>query len=286
MDGLSSATGEGTGKMPISRVFRNTDLAVETAAAANVWADDVGRRLEELLSPYLQEGEGMPDMRLFQSLIGRLLADRERQLRASYHQHRQHDVSATALRGRRDQAARALREELRNARHFLEQARGKGEGARRGIGEGLSYMAPSLMVQVARHVADVLGMCEREGAGSPTLPPPGALAKEIEARAQALEQALANLVPEHVQESVSRHEKRQNVESTENAVRRTAAFLIELYKLCGREDLVKRVRPVFRRRRKGSGKPQNLAEREEASLLPEDEEIVRLPTGPESGRGD
>lgn len=98
------------------------------------------------------------------------------------------------------------------------------------------------------------------------------------ARAEALDRALAKLVPERIHESVGRHEKRQNVENTEKAVRRTAAFLIELYKLSGREDLVKRVRPVFRRRRKGGGKPQTMAVREEPSPTPGDEEIVRLPT--------
>lgn len=265
--------------MPISRVSRNSDLAVETSAAASVWADDVGRRMEDLLSPFLEEGEGMPDMQLLQKLIGRLLADRERRLRESDHHHHHLDVTATTLRVRRDEAARALREELRNARHFLEQARGKGEGARRGIGEGLSYMAPALLAITARHVIDVLVLSEKEGRGSPTLPQPLALAKAIAARADALDQELAKLVPERIHESVGRHEKRQNVEKTEKAVRRTAAFLIELYKLSGREDLAKLVRPAFRRRRKGSHKPKAPAEQQEASSpLPSEEEIVRLPT--------
>lgn len=131
----------------------------------------------------------------------------------------------------------------------------------------------------ARHVAYVLELSEKEGRGSPTLAQPAALAKAIEARADALDLALSELVPERVHESVGRHEKRQNVEKTEKAVRRTAAFLIELYKLSGREDLAKLVRPTFRRRRKGSQTPKASVEQQDASSQPpSEEEIVRLPT--------
>lgn len=236
--------------MASQRVVRNTNLAGITAAAAKVWAPPVGAALEDLLRPYLEQGEAMPDAVLLQRLVGRLLADREKQLDTVALKAQDHRANAAGWRIRRDAAAKALREELRRARFFFDETRGKGEGARQGLGEGLSYMAPSHLARTGAQAAATLDYFEADLPRKETLPPAGALAQAIREKVAALEATLEKLEPRRQDAEISRVKRTQEHAKIEKAIRRSAGFLAGLYKLCDFEDFAKKVRPVFRRKRR------------------------------------
>lgn len=237
-------------RTPGQRTVRNIDLAGITAAAANVWAPPVGAALEELLRPYLAEGEAMPDAVLLQQLVGRLLADREKQLDTVALKAQNHRTLAAGWRIRRDAAAKSLRGELRRARFYFDEACGKGEGAHQGLGKGLSYMAPSHLARTGAQVAATLEFFEANLPRNEALPPAGALAQAVREKVTVLEAALKKLEPRRQDAEISRVKRTQEHAKIEKAIRRSAGFLAGLYKLCEFEDFAKKVRPVFRRKRR------------------------------------
>ena len=236
------------------RVVRNSNLAGNTAAAAESLAPEIGKKLENLLSVYLEAGEKMPDFELVQKLLGRLLKDRDEDLQKKDHASEVAVMDARVLRLARDEAAGELREVLRAVRHYLDQARGRGEGARCGIGNGLSWMAPVELVGTARRITVLLESLDREGGARPVgLLPPAELAAAVREKKNKLAAVLERLYPQNALEDHNRCAKNQSTEAAEKAVRRASAVLAGLYKLCEFEDLAKVVRPVFRRRRRKKG---------------------------------
>lgn len=236
--------------MAMNRVARNTEQATNTAAATEVWSERAAESLGALLKPYLLEGEEMPDVVLLQNLVGRLLKDHDRRSEVKRSEHLKDSISAITLRAQRDEAAKELREMLRQARYFLDQAVSPGEGRRNGIGKGLSYMSPKQLFAAGTAVVAVLRSYANQGFGSPTLPSPEVLAAEVERRVVRLEEALTELRPKRISRQISREEERQQAETTEKLTRRAAGFLAGLYKLCDLDHFAKNVRPSFRRRAK------------------------------------
>lgn len=214
--------------MATNRVARNSVQATNTAAATEVWSEKAAESLGALLKPYLLEGEEMPDVVLLQNLVGRLLRDHDRKSEAKRSEHFKDNISAINLRVRRDEAVKELREVLRQARYFLEQAVGPGEGRRNGIGKGLSYMAPMRLFVTGTHVVAALRSYAKLGFGSPTLPAPEALAAEVERRVKRLEEAMAELRPKRLSRQISREAERKLAEATEKLTRRAAGFLAGL----------------------------------------------------------
>jgi len=240
--------------MPSVRIVRHATIAADTAVAATVWSPSAARRIEQLLAPFLEQAEDMPDFELMLKLVGRLLAFHEKQATAIDEKTESYRISAVRLRIRRDEAAKALREELRRARYFFDQSRGKGEGAKLGLGEGLSYKNPRLLVRLGHQIADFLPDFAQKVPTDDRLPSPAALERSIRAKAEDLDQALAHLDPQAENEAVSRIRRRRETRQTERIIRRATTFLAGFYKLCELDDFAKKVRPVFRRpprRRKG-----------------------------------
>lgn len=236
--------------MAYVRTCRNATLAGETAAAASKWADTVTARLEKLLAPHLEEGEAMPDVRLLQQLVGRLLDSRRQEVWDKDGAGVQHTISAVVARLERDQAAKELREELRHARYFLESALGKGAGARHGLGNGLSWMAPLALTHLGAETADLLESLHRRGDTPKTLASPQALAEVIRAKAKALDAALADLRPKGLHQEATLAELKAENDKAEKTIRRAAGFLRELYKLAECSSFAEQVRPVFRRKKR------------------------------------
>ena len=260
--------------MATNRVARNSVQATNTAAATEVWSERAAENLGALLKPYLLEGEAMPDVVLLQNLVGRLLKDHDRESHARQSEHFQDNISAITLRVRRDEAAKELREVLRQARYFLDQAVGPGEGRRTGIGKGLSYMSPQQLFSAGTTVVAALRAYAKQGLGSLTLPEPEALAAEVERRVERLEEALAELRPKRIRRQISREEERKQAEATEKLTRRAAGFLAGLYKLCDLDHFAKNVRPSFRRRAKLRKKGEHIEPIPLALASAPEEEIV------------
>ncbi len=187
-------------------------------------------------------------------------------------QSHQQEVVAAFARRDRDRAVKALREELRHARHFLDRA--GGSEVRHGLGEGLSWMAPHFLVRLGEQTVVLLGRYA-EGETPATLASPAALAAAVGEKTAVLERALEALNPERIQETVSRHETKIENQEAEKTIRRTAAFLGELYKLAGCEDFAEKVRPAFRRRRKPKQESESMALVPLAPPLPVEAELVR-----------
>ncbi len=254
------------------RVHDRSQLALQVAAAAEEWSQATVETLDQLLSPYLREGESLPDTRLFQQLLGRVVADRGQRLVARDAAVETEERSARYFRARRDEEAEKLRELLRAARYCFDQAQGRGSGAKIGLGHGLSWMAPSVLARLAVDTAIRLEKLEpaKKRSAFLTLPDTAALAAEIRAQGKRLDDLLRELLPPTILGQAARHNRRQDLEDTDFVVRRCSALLGEIYKLCGRPGLAKKIKPVFRRKprkRQGGAPPGAAPVAEESGLL-------------------
>jgi hypothetical protein len=251
------------------RVDLRSKLATSVASAGKDWSAPIAERLKALLEPYLRDGETMPDVELLQQLLGRLVADKGSRLVAGDDVLDRNILEARLLRGKRDEAAKALRKLLGSARFYFDQVSGRGAGAKLGIGHGLSWMEPSQLARVAEGIAlhlDAAQPDERSKLGA--LPDPVLLAPAIRGQAARLEGLLDQLRPYVSGTNLARGEQMRGLEETEHAVRRCASVLAEIYKLCGFHHLAKVVRPVFRRKpRRKKGKTAPAAVTPEAGLL-------------------
>lgn len=242
--------------MVFRRVVHRSELARFTSSAAAEWAEAAAQGVAPLLEPYLEPGEALPDLVLLQKLVARLMADRGEALDSRGDQQARAESSARQARWRRDEASEALREALRKARFYLDSVHGRGYGAKRGIGHGLSRMRPMFLARLGEAIARQL---ELEAGSSGTreagLVDPADLAKLVAERAAALHQALQEVLPGVASRSMAVGQKRRSLAETEKLLRDATAFLGGLYKLSNLHGLAKRVRPAFRRprRRKKGG---------------------------------
>ena len=259
--------------MLYKRVHLRTHLASETAAAAERFSLPAHERLEELLTPYLEAGEALPDIALLQQLVGRLLADRGAALTRRTEELQLSETEARQLRFRRDDAAEELRETLRGARFYFDQTEGRGAGARRGIGHGLTRMPLIFLVRAGEAIAEELAA----PAPAPRRPSFGGvpdrqeLAEAVRQRTAALKSLVDQLRPQRSGCITARGEKERSLAATEAIVRASAGFLAGLYKLCDLKYLAKKVRPAFRRT------PRRRAGEIETITRLEDRETVAAP---------
>lgn len=233
-------------------VTRRFAAAAKIASATTVWSAPTQQIVASLLEPYLRDGENMPDIGLFQELLGRLVADQGKLLVRGDQRLDGHVSSARLLRQRRDQEAGRLRELLRSARFYLDRLCGRGAGAKHGLGHGLSKMVPFHLARLGRQIADLLRVEElQQGAALGGMPDPADLSRRIAEQASQLRLVLEQLEPEVIGARFARGQQQQGLGATEKNVRRSAGLLAEIYKFCNHQLLAKRVRPVFRRRKGG-----------------------------------
>jgi hypothetical protein len=236
--------------MVFRRVTHRSHLAQSTAWAAKEWAAPAGDRLGELLRPYLQPGESLPDVVLLQELVGRLLKDRGATLLGRGSRQVDSQLLTRQLRSNRDLAAEALRASLRSARFYFDAVRGRGYGASLGLGHGLSRLRPPFLTRLGGEIA--LHLDAEAAKASATrdtgLADPAQLATLLRERVKQLESVLARLYPEKAGHTMAVGEKRRSLTETEKIVRNAAAFLGGLYKLSDLPHLAASVRPRFRTR--------------------------------------
>ena len=281
--------------MVLKSVTHRSELAATAASAAAEWAAPATEKLEELLVPYLQPGEAMPDVALLQVLLGRLLVDRGEALLGKGQEQERSEREARTLRWRRNEAAEALREALRGARYYLDGAHGRGAGARAGLGHGLSRMPPMFLVRLGAEIADILEEAPPARANiALALPDPRELAGLVRQRAVELGALVEAIHPQRQGCTHARGEKLRSLAATEAIVRRGAGFLAELYRLCDLPFLAEKVRPAFRRRSRPEkeeaaaagpapaappfASPAPLAEKEKAAAPPEAVATTELDT--------
>jgi hypothetical protein len=236
--------------MPTPRLVRNASLAGDTAVHVAYWSPGVTTVLADLLQPYLEAGESLPDLDLLQKLIARLLADRRRDLEQRDDQNATATAHARKYRRQRDQAAKELRETLRTVRFFLDTTLGRGEGAKVGIGNGLSTMSPPQLLRTGHLIAGLLAEPKMKLEGKSSVLSVAALAEEVRQKTATLEEALDRLAPQAGRERRSRTTRTQSNVAAEKALRRATALLSGLYQLAEHDRLAKAVRPRFRRRKK------------------------------------
>lgn len=273
--------------MAKSRVVRSADIAGNTAHLVQDCAPLVSGHLAELLTPYLEAGETLPDIDLLQKLIGRLLADRQRELDAKDQQTHQSTGYAGLYRAQRNQAVKELREVLRSVRFFLDSTLGRGEGAKAGIGTGLSTMAPFQLLRTGEQIALLLAEPKMDFASKPSAMQVATLAAQVSEKTRNLEEILQRLTSEQGKELHYRASRQRSTDAAEKTLRRTAALLAGLYKFVNHDRLAKAVRPSFRRRKKAKPPAEMPALPPEPVLAevvrPEEGESARiLPPGLES----
>lgn len=220
-------------------------------ASATTHRQEIAAGIEELLRPYVLEGEPpLPNVAFLMTLVGRWQAATTDDLQVADEAHEIELGDDLGPRQARDAANERARRELIDVRNTIDAH--YGEVGLRLLGlEGPAPADPSVTAITAKRVIAALLDPRIE------LPPPrrraitvdrAALANELSQWLPALEQALADVAREAREAETTLGRKRVAMERSDRATVRGGAWLAATCALAGREDLAARVRPTNVRR--------------------------------------
>ncbi|HEX2571944.1 MAG TPA: hypothetical protein VH877_20545 [Polyangia bacterium] len=230
-----------------------TDLQKTTrviVAAADTHAVEIATGVEEVLRPYLREGESMPDVGLLMRLVGRWQTGTNEELLVADEAHERELGDDLEPRQARDKAGEAVRQVLIDVRSTVETTHGEA-GLRRLALDGAIPVDPSVVATTARRVAAALSDPAVE------MPPPrrrslrldrDGLAAEIREVLPVLDRALADVARENREAESTLGVKRKALERSDRATVRGGGWLAATCALAGRDDLATKVRPTIVRR--------------------------------------
>ena len=226
--------------------------AIDVAASAREFKDLVQQGLETLLAGRLADGESLPDLRLLQELIGRLLDSNGNGVLAVDRRYTSQLVNAAALRARRNELVAKLRTRLRDVRYVLDRSL-DGSAAKAALRDRrLSVVKPAVLVQGARDLVETLRDPElawEEMEGNPVFSSAATIATTVEAEANELEEVLMRLLPQKKANQKGLGAKVAGVEAAADINRRCAEALFGLYRLARLDFHAERLRPKARQRR-------------------------------------
>jgi hypothetical protein len=219
-------------------------------AAADTHAVEIAAGVEEVLRPYLREGETMPDVALLATLVGRWQTGTNQELLVADEAHEIELGDDLEPRQARDMAGEAVRQVLIDVRSTVETSYGE-VGLRRLRLDGAIPTDPSVVATTARRVAAILEDPAIE------MPPPrrrslgvdrAAVAADIREALPVLDQALAAVARETREAERTLAGKRKALERSDRATVRGGGWLAATCALAGRDDLAAKVRPTVVRR--------------------------------------
>lgn len=247
-------------------MFRSTAQrqleAREIAASARQFKVEVQRELETLLAAQLRDGETMPDLDLFQELIGRLLDGNGSRLVGIDTSYTGQLVSAAALRARRNELIVKLRQRLNDVRYLLERSVEGGVFKAALRDRRFSRLKPVLLVQSARDLVLALrnpSLAVGEG-DSAILSTAASFADALEADANELETLLAQLSPQAKANQEGLGAKVADLQEAAEINRRCTSLLYGLYRVVRLDFHAERLRATVRRRASGEAEAPTAAE--------------------------
>jgi len=229
--------------------------ALDVAASARQFKDQVQDGISTLLTASLQDGETLPDLAFFQELLGRLLERSGNGLAGVDESYTQRLVTAAAQRVRRDELKEKLRLRMTDTRALLDRAVPSKTLNAFLRQRRFSSVKPLELVQSARDMVNTLrdpqhGLDNLAGSSFSSA---SALASMLEAEANELEQVLQQLSPQKKASQEGLEDKTDKVTTAKARNRRCADALFGLYRLAGLDFHAARVRARVRRRTASGG---------------------------------
>lgn len=224
--------------------------AIELAASARQFKDQVRENLENLLRARLQDGETLPDVGLFQELIGRLLDVNGSSVLEIDGRYTNQLVSAASLRAIRNELGAKLRQRVQEARFLLERTVDSGILKATLRDRKISKVKFVPLVQGARDLAATLrdpglvaGM-----AGSTLAASAANLAAALETEATELEQVLGQLTPQAREKQHNLGAKVSDLQQAAETTQRCSELLYGLYRVAGLDFHADRLRTKARKK--------------------------------------
>lgn len=219
--------------------------AAAFAASARTLAQKVQEAFAAKASPFLREGETIPDLIFVQELISRWLEQSGANLLVR-------DVTyVDEIRRAKDgrtQLARStsvLRERLRDARHLIERSLGKGKVRDLFARTDFSEASSLTLTQIGREVRNALRDPKYDWAsitGDGLLANAGMLADVLDREIQEVDSLLAEADPVIRSKQLELGAKQSELEAAADANRRCAALLTGLYRMAGLDFHAQRLR--------------------------------------------
>jgi hypothetical protein len=219
-------------------------------AAVETHAQEIAAGIQEVLGPYVREGETLPDVAFLVTLAGRWQTGTTDELQESDKAHELELGDDLGPRQARDMANELVRRELIDVRTTVETHYGEVGLKRLGL-DGQVPTDPSVVATTAKRVVAALLDPRIE------LPPPrrrsitvdrAVLASEIREALPALERSLADVAREAREAETTLARKRTAMERSDRATVRGGAWLAATCALAGRDDLAAKLRPTNARR--------------------------------------
>lgn len=237
------------------------------SAAFDTHSQTAADVLSEVLQPYLEKEEAVPDLWQFQRLLARRLEGMRKELAEADSVHDKEVRDDRTVRFDRDEAATDLRERLVGIRRTVEGSFGPGASAALLGIEGNLPRDPRILRSIGSKLMMRLqeeGLQGRESRLSGVQLDPTAWVQELDEPLGRLDEALRRLDRESRQAETTLIAKQQAMEAYDRAYLATARLMEDFFAYAGLTELAERVRPS---RRSVSG--------------PGDGEEEPLPGGPE-----
>ena len=228
-------------------------------AAATTFLREVSPSLDETLSPFLTEGETLPDLTMLPKLAVRLVESRLERLIAADKANIDAQAALLEPRKRRNDATQSLSDTMYGIRDLSRGLYGRELVARILPGDQRIPQRPKALLNDAEHVLERLQDPEQ------TLPTvrlegiqiePSQLAESLQPAKDELEVALREVDLKSREAQITQAEKDEAMAAFSVAYRASIRMLEDLSSLAGKPGLAKRVRPTRPRR---STKPEDEA---------------------------
>jgi hypothetical protein len=230
--------------MVSKQVIDRVRSAATVSASLETHADEIGRKLGEVLSPLLKPHESMPDAALLMRLLGRMLSLRTATLTEVDAAHEAELADDAVPRTERDAAETELRGFLSRYRGMIGDTFGD-EGLRV---FGLWDPAPSSTRGVARYATDFVAALRDPSRMPSVSPPPGvtldraAIAGVLESAARRLETTIGTVTKEVAEADATLTAKDRAVDHSDAGFLGAAQIGEATFLLVGRPDLAARIR--------------------------------------------
>lgn len=224
--------------------------AIDIAASARRFKDQVQEALAGMLAGKLREGESLPDLTFFQEVIGRLLEEGSTSVLEADRLHTDELSNAAELRAQRNELVSRLRDRVQEVRFRVDRLVDSATAKTALRDRRVSVVTPSLLVAGARDLAAFLRKPSQPwGDGNVVFGPAPEVAAMLEADAAQLDELLLRLAPQKKASQDQLAAKKAEVEAVTETNRRCVDALFGLYRLAGLDFHADRLRAKVRKRK-------------------------------------
>ena len=238
-----------TTRMISKMVTDRKKTASDLGAALNVHTSEASEALRQMLEPFLQEGDTVPDLPMLQRLLGRRLASLKAQLVDADELYSEDQRGDKVLRRIRDDASRELVNLIGRMRGAVEKICGEPICQSLWGLEGAMPRDPVVVQSVAARVLTELrkGSFRLTGDPLPGVQVDSALwVERLEEPLARLDEVLDQLAQDNRETLESQLAKHRILAEYDRSYQATARILEEFFRYVGITDLSERVRPSQR----------------------------------------